>query len=80
MTGLEQALSAIEKIDRFLSAPNLRLEARNESGEIEGVPNSRIIQTISQEDGFFDSPDSSAVQDVQDDRVVAITIPEGADT
>jgi hypothetical protein len=79
MTGLEQALSAIEEVDRFLSAPGLRLEARNEQGVIEGVPNSRIIQTISQEDSFFDSPDSTNVQDVQDDRIVAITIPEGAD-
>jgi hypothetical protein len=73
MTGLEQALDAIEALDRYLVAPGLRLEA--ETGE--GVPDSRIIQEISREDSFFDDPDSTDVQDVKDDRIVTITIPEG---
>ena len=73
MTGLQQALSAIEAVDRFLVSPNLRLERADGTG----VPNSRIIQTIVQEDSFFDSPDSTSVQNVQDDRFVVITIPEG---
>jgi hypothetical protein len=77
MTGLQQALAAIEALDRCLASPGLRLEAEDEAGKIRGVPNSRIIQEISQEDSFIDSPDSTGVQDVQDDRIVTITIPEG---
>jgi hypothetical protein len=77
MTGLEQALGAVEALDRYLVSRNLRLETENEEGEVTGVPNSRIIQTISQEDSFIDDPDSTDVQDVQDDRIVTITIPEG---
>jgi hypothetical protein len=76
-TGLEQALDAVEALDRYLVLPNLRLEAEKEEGIIAGVPNSRIIQDISREDSFIDSPDSTEVRDVQDDRIVTITIPEG---
>jgi hypothetical protein len=75
MTGLKQATEAIEALDRYLMSSDLRLET--ESGL--GIPNSRIIQTISEEDSFIDSPDSTAVQDVQDDRIVIITIPTGGD-
>ncbi|MDR2471563.1 MAG: hypothetical protein LBD09_05580 [Treponema sp.] len=78
MTGLRQALEAIEKLDAFFGQANLRLEAVNDEGHIVGVPNSRIIQRISQEDSFFDSPDSTEVQEVQNDRIVLITIPQGA--
>ena len=74
MTGLRQALEAIEAIDRYLLSPNLRLEM-TVAQEFFPVPNSRIVQAVSQEDSFFDSPDSTAVQDVQDDRIVTITIP-----
>jgi len=77
MTGLEQALAAIEAIDSYLASDRLRLEVVDEGRNIRGVPNSRIIQAISQEDSFIDSPDSTSVQDVQDDRVVTITIPSG---
>jgi hypothetical protein len=77
LTGLEQALEAIEALDRFLVSENLRLEVE-EAGEIFYVPNSRILQDISQEDSFFDSPDSTEVQEIQDDRIITITIPEGA--
>jgi hypothetical protein len=73
MTGLKQALEAIEAVDRYLASPNLRLETQDG----QGVANSRIIQEINGEDSFFDSPDSTSVQDVQDDRIVTITIPEG---
>ncbi len=73
ITGLKQALDAIEAVDRYLVSPNLRLETRDG----QGVPNSRITQEINEEDSFFDSPDSIAVQEVQDDRIVTITIPEG---
>jgi hypothetical protein len=75
MTGLKQAVEAIEAIDSYLLSDNLRLETEDGSG----VPNSRIIQKISEEDSFIDSPDSIAVQDVQDDRIVIITIPTGGD-
>ena len=77
MTGLRQAVEAIEALDRYLSSAGLRLEVLDKAGKIRGVPNSRIIQVISQEDSFIDSPDSTAVQDIQDDRFVTITIPEG---
>ena len=79
MTGLQQAITAIEALDRYLSNWNLRLEVPDENGKIKYIANSRIIQAISQEDSFIDSPDSTAVQDVQDDRIVTITIPEGGD-
>jgi hypothetical protein len=75
MTGLKQAVEAIEAIDRYMLLPSLRLETEDGTG----IPNSRIIQSVSEEDSFFDSPDSTAVQDVQDDRIVIITIPEGGD-
>jgi len=75
MTGLKQAVEAIEAVDSFMLSPNLRLETEDGTG----IPNSRIIQSISEEDSFIDSPDSTAVQDVQDDRIVIITIPEGGD-
>ena len=73
MTGLEQALEAIEALDRYFVSQDLRLET--ETGA--GIPNSRIIQTISQEDSFIGDPDSTEVQDVEDNRIITITIPEG---
>jgi hypothetical protein len=75
MTGLKQAVEAVEAVDRYLMSADLRLET--EDGK--GIANSRILQTVSQEDSFIDSPDSIAVQDVQDDRIVIITIPTGGD-
>jgi hypothetical protein len=75
-TGLCQALEAIEALDQFFAKNNLRLEVP-ENGHCKRVPNSRIQQTVSQEDSFFDSPDSTEVQEVQDDRFITITIPTG---
>jgi hypothetical protein len=72
MTGLEQALDAIEAVDGYLATGSLHLEVAGVP-----VPNSRIVQHISEEDSFIDSPDSTSVQDVQDDRTVTITIPQG---
>jgi hypothetical protein len=77
LTGLEQALDAIEALDRYLVSPNLRLEVETGEGTIAALPNSRIVQDISQEDSFFDSPDSTESQDIQDDRIVTITMPQG---
>jgi len=78
MTGLKQALEAIEAVDRYLISPGLRLEIMDGTSLLPmGIPNSRIIQTVSQEDSFIDSPDSTSVQDVQDDRIITITIPQG---
>ena len=75
MTGLRQAAEAVEAVDRFMLTPGLRLET--EDGK--GAPNSRIIQTVSEEDSFIDDPDSTSAQEAQDDRIVTITIPEGGD-
>jgi hypothetical protein len=75
MTGLKQAAEAIEAVDAYLMSADLRLETEDCSG----IPNSRITQAISQEDSFIDSPDSTSVQYVQDDRIVLITIPTGGD-
>jgi hypothetical protein len=77
-TGLRQAVEAIEALDEFFMRDSLRLEV-DKDDVIKLIPNSRIIQTISEEDSFIDSPDSIAVQDVQDDRIVIITIPTGGD-
>ncbi|MCL2272412.1 MAG: hypothetical protein FWC19_06390 [Treponema sp.] len=75
MTGLKQATEAIEALDDFLiEGASLRLEKTEDWGPVK-IPNSRITQQISEEDSFIDSPDSIAVQDVQDDRIVIITIP-----
>jgi hypothetical protein len=73
MTGLKQSTEAIEALDDYLLSTNLRLENHDGSG----LPNSRILQKLNQEDSFVDNPDSIAVQDVQDDRIVIITIPTG---
>jgi len=78
MTGLKQAVEAIEAIDSYLLSDGLRLEKTEDWGPVK-IPNSRIIQFISEEDSFFDSPDSTSVQDVQDDRIVIITFPRGGD-
>jgi len=77
MTGLRQALAAIEALDRYLASDGLRLEAADSSGTIKKIANSRIVQAVSAEDSFIDSPDSAAAQDVQDDRIITITIPQG---
>ena len=77
MTGLKQATEAIEALDKFLiEGASLRLEAMEDWGP-RAIPNSRITQQITEEDSFMDSPDSIKVQDVQDDRIVIITFPQG---
>jgi len=75
MTGLKQAVEAIEALDHYLMSSNLRLEVPIPPGKRWPIVNSRIIQQVSEEDSFIDSPDSIAVQDVQDDRIVIITFP-----
>lgn len=78
-TGLAQALECIERLDRYFNSPEgKRLEKSRKDGKtlvFEPVPNTRIVQTVSLEDSFIDSPDSTQVQDVQDDRILTITIP-----
>jgi len=71
ITGLSQAVSAIEAIDAYLEKPR---NLENESGE--PIADTRILQTVSQEDSFIDSPDSTEVQDALDERLITITIPE----
>ena len=79
MTGFRQAVEAVEALDEFFLKDCLRLEAADAAGVVRGVPNSRIVQYISEEDSFIDSPDKTTVQDVQDDRIILITIPRGGD-
>jgi len=74
LTGLKQAVEAIEALDKFFIKPDLRLELGRKT-VIDRITNSRITQVVSQEDSFIDSPDSTAVQDVQDDRIIIITFP-----
>jgi len=69
-TGLKQAVNAIEALDAYLEKPRNLEDASGKQ-----VPDTRILQTISQEDSFIDSPDSTEVQDALDERTVTITIP-----
>lgn len=79
-TGLKMATGLIEKLDDFFEQENLRLEeiveGENSLQSVRKIPNTRITQKISKEDSFFSNPDSTDVQDVQDDRTVIITVPE----
>ncbi|MGP1587272.1 MAG: hypothetical protein ACTTHG_02895 [Treponemataceae bacterium] len=72
--GLEQAVEAIESLDSFFMQKDLRLE-KMEGGFVKKIANTRIVQKVSEEDSFIDSPDSTQVQDVEDIRFVYITIP-----
>lgn len=77
-TGLQQAVELIENLDKYLDSENLRLEEPIEAANGQSfakIPNTRITQTLSPEDSFIDSPDSTAVQDVEDNRTIEITIP-----
>lgn len=78
-TGLQQAVELIENLDKYLDSENLRLEepieASNGMQGFSKIPNTRIKQTLSPEDSFIDSPDSTSVQDVEDNRTIDITIP-----
>lgn len=78
--GLKMATGLIEKLDDFFEQDSLRLEkiveGTNFMQTIRKLPNTRILQRISQEDSFFSNPDSTDVQDVQDDRMVKITFQE----
>ena len=72
MTGLEQAMDAVEALDTYLMhCDTLRLE--DEEGK--AIADTRLMQKVSPEDSFLDSPDSTAVQDVQDDRTITIYFP-----
>lgn len=79
-TGLKMATGLIEKLDDFFEQDSLRLEeiveGENSLQSVRKIPNTRITQRISNEDSFFTNPDSTDVQDVQDDRTVIITVPE----
>ena len=80
LTGLEQALEAIEKLDAYFATEDLRLETvvegENSMQSIRKIPDTRIRQVTSPDDSFIDSPDSIAVQDIEDVRYIYITIPE----
>lgn len=80
LTGLEQALEAIERLDTYFESEDLRLEetveGENSMQSVRKLPNTRIRQVTSPDDSFIDSPDSIAVQDIEDVRYIYITIPE----
>lgn len=80
LTGLEQALEAIERLDTYFESEDLRLEetveGENSMQAIRKVANTRIRQVTSPDDSFIDSPDSVAVQDIEDVRYIYLTIPE----
>ena len=74
------ATGLIEKLDDFFEQDSLRLEeiveGENSMQIIRKIPNTRISQRISEEDSFLYNPDSTSVQDIQDDRMVTITFQE----
>ena len=79
-TGLKMATVLIEKLDDFFEQDSLRLEeiveGENSMQILRKIPNTRIAQRISEEDSFLYNPDSTSVQDIQDDRMVTITFQE----
>ena len=81
MTGLQQALEAIELLDDYLREPDIRLEEVVENDKamqsVRRIPNTRIIQQVSKEDSFVSDPASDEVQHVDDDRIVLITFSHG---
>lgn len=74
-TGLKEAVRIIEALDAYLYS-HLEGEAHKsrqlEDADGKPVPNTRIVSFISEEDSFIDTPDTTEVQDVQDDRTVII--------
>jgi hypothetical protein len=70
VTGLSQAVNAIEALDTYFE--KLR-HLENLTGD--KLADTRIMQTVSQEDSFIDSPDSIEEQEALDERVITITIP-----
>jgi hypothetical protein len=75
MTGLEQACSAVESLDAYLCRKNARNELRLENEDGSEIRNTRIFTDVSADDSFIDSPDSTAVQDVEDNRTVTLYVP-----
>ena len=79
-TGLKMATGLIEKLDDFFEQDSLRLEeiveGENSMQILRKSPNTRSAQRISEEDSFLYNPDSTSVQDIQDDRMVTITFQE----
>lgn len=77
-TGLKQAVEMIEAVDRYLKEPQtLEREEKTEEGvKIVPVANTRILQQVSLEDSFVSSPDSTEIQDVDDNRIITINFQE----
>jgi len=70
-TGLDLAMTAIEAINAYLKRP-IRLE----DAEGNPIPNTRVTQSLSEDDSVLDSPDGTAVQDVLDERAVYLYLSE----
>jgi hypothetical protein len=73
LEGLSLAVDAVEKLDKYLLSQAEGKRLLSADGKI--IPNTRIVTVVSEEDSFIDSPDSVAVQDVQDDRICLISFP-----
>jgi hypothetical protein len=66
-TGLDLALVAIEEINAYLKRPRNLEDASGVP-----IPNTRITQSIAEDDSMLDSPDGTKVQDVLDERTVTL--------
>jgi hypothetical protein len=85
LTGLTQACDMIDALNDYLirrKDKSIPVPGKAAAGELRleddtgiPVPCSRIVITQNQEDSFIDSPDSTAVQDVEDDRIAVIYFP-----
>ena len=70
--GIKDALTAIERLDNYLAEP---VNLEDATPDHTKIPDTRVLTQVSEEDSFFDSPDALQVQEVQDDRIVTITVP-----
>lgn len=74
--GLKLALNAMEEIDAYLdNIQSIRLE------DAEGIPipDTRFTETISEDDSFLPSPDSTNVQDALDERLITLYLSDSVE-
>lgn len=65
--GLELVMAGIEEINEYLK------RSRNlEDATGLPIPNTRIMQRLSEDDSVLDNPDGTAVQDILDERTVEL--------
>lgn len=71
MKGMDLAMAAIEEINTYLKKPR---NLEKEDGIC--IPNTRITQSLSEDDSVMDNPDGTSVQDVMDERTVYLYLSE----